>query len=56
MSKDNTYGNKFWTPEYQKQMEELQKQQVKQNELNEIEEIPDNIRYYNPDAMGFTEA
>ena len=53
--KDNTYGNAMWTPEQQKQHEQMM-QQKENNGLDEIEEIPDNIRYYNPDARGFTEA
>ena len=56
MTRDNTYGNKMWTPEYEA---EMKKQQLMQEELNELEEIPDvndNIRYYKPQAMGFTQA
>ena len=26
------------------------------NELDDLEEVQDNVRYYNPDSMGFTEA
>jgi len=53
MNKDNTYGNKFWTPEQQRQMEILIQQQ---QQMEQAEELPDNIRYYNPHAMGFTHA
>eukprot|EP00347_Sterkiella_histriomuscorum_P006800 403351385 len=54
MNIDNTYGNKFWTPEQQQKMAALRQQQLEQND--NLEEIPDNIRHYNPDAQGFTEA
>jgi hypothetical protein len=58
MNKDNTYGNKFWTPEQQQAYEEhiRSQQQLDKDGLNELEEIPDNIKYYKPDAIPFTEA
>jgi hypothetical protein len=56
MNKDNTYGNKYWEPEYQQQMQQLRQQQQEANDLDQIEEIQDNIRYYDPYKMGFTEA
>lgn len=58
MNRANTHGNAMWTPEYQQQIEQLQQQ----DDLGDLEEIQDNgggqehIRYYKPQAMGFTHA
>ena len=55
MNKANTHGGRMWTPEYQQELERL-KQQEELNQIDELKEDPDNIRYYRPDAMGFTQA
>lgn len=56
MNKKNTVGGQMWTPEYQQQIND---QVIAHNELDDLEEIqdnPDNIRYYKPDQKGYTYA
>jgi hypothetical protein len=57
MNKHNTLANKMWTPEYQQQIDEMKRQGLPVPPEPEADpQIPDNIRYYRPDAMGFTQA
>ena len=55
MNIDDTVGNKMWTPEQKAEYIRMQ-QEGELNNLEEVQENPDNIRYYNPNAMGFTYA